>query len=69
MTDPISIKVSLWDSGCLPSLLQTRISEVERQIRVTQGAAITTPDATDYAKQYLAQLRACLAAVEKARST
>ena len=68
MTDTplILIQVSLWDSGCLPWLLQKRIEEVEEHMRRFEAAR--TDEANRGLAAYLAQLKACLAAVEAARN-
>jgi len=68
MTDTplILIQVSLWDSGCLPSLLQKRIEEVEEHMRRFESAR--SDEANRDRAAYLAQLRSCLAAVEVARN-
>lgn len=63
--DMISIKVSIWDSGCLPTLLSSEISNVERLLKAL-GTQLSSSDAEQNGA-YLGQLRACLSAVEEAR--
>ncbi len=62
---PIDLRVSLWDSGCLPALLTREIAAVERHVAVV-GARLSD-DARAQTDAYLGQLRGCLAAVEHAR--
>lgn len=59
MTDPITISLSLWDSGALPNLLRREIECVEGRVRRGGGG--------DDAAAYLQQLQGCLKAIEAAR--
>jgi hypothetical protein len=63
MPDPtITIQIRLSDSVVLPELLRDEIERTESAI-----ARVSDSDYTADIRVYLAQLRACLAAVEKAR--
>jgi hypothetical protein len=59
----VNIRISAYDAGCLRPLLSGKIDEVDRHIRV--NADSLSEEALNYAKLYRAQLRGCLAAVEK----
>ena len=63
MTDTITIQISLYDSGCLPKVLRDEIERVGRSI-----VRVSDSDYTADMRVYLAQLRACLEAVEKGRT-
>ncbi len=60
----ISVTFGLWDFGCLPSTLTTKIAEVDRQIAIQ--SALGNNAAVDNAKLYLGQLQNCLRAVRAA---
>lgn len=62
----ITLRLGLHDAGCLPVLLTREIEAVERSVRVLGPGP--TEDDRALTAAYLAQLRACLAAVEKARA-
>lgn len=62
MSDVISIRLSLWDSGCLPALLMREIERVEKTLRVV-GRQLGNDDLSN-AEAYLGQLRQCFVAVE-----
>jgi hypothetical protein len=66
MKDQITIKVSVWDAGCLPGVLRRRIEDVERQVRVNGGQH--TAEQAKPISDFLGQMRSCLAAVETARA-
>jgi hypothetical protein len=61
----LSIEVDVFDAGCLPGLLRSKIAEVERRL---QPRDPTMPNETRWeAEAYLSQLNECLRAVEAAR--
>lgn len=62
----ITIRVSVWNSGCLPTLLTREIEAVQQRVRVA-GDGLDPEMAQRYG-DYLAQLQACRRAVEQARS-
>lgn len=66
MAREVHIRVSLWDAGCLRPLLSRAIEDTERLERV-RGDGLSEEAANDI-KLYRAQLRGCLAAVERVLS-
>ena len=62
----ITITLSAWDSGCLPGVLRTRIQETERHRAI--AGHLYPPEEAENIEKFLGQMRACLAAVERARA-
>jgi len=63
----ITIRLNLWDFGCLPGLLQKEIAATETHARVA-GSRYTEEEAK-MVGGYLDQLRGCIAAVNATRTT
>jgi hypothetical protein len=64
MGDTVKITVSAWDAGCLPLLLEDRIKDVNREIRVIGDRA--DKGQIENMRKYLGQLEGCLLAVQTA---
>lgn len=62
----VLIRLSAQDAGCLPTALNAVINQAETSIRLR--GSVYTPEEKRWADEYLRQLRACLAAVVKARA-
>ncbi|MCL8385544.1 hypothetical protein [Xanthobacter aminoxidans] len=60
----ISIRLGLFDSGCLPVLLAREIREVEYRL----ASRPMREDAKESTETYLRQLKACQGAVDAARA-
>jgi hypothetical protein len=61
----IAIRVTDWDSGCLPRLLGEEILKVQSRLSTLDWSQKI--EERFYAERYLAQLIACKKAVELAR--
>jgi hypothetical protein len=62
--EKILVEISLYDSGCLPSVLERRISDAERQKKIGGLSA----EQMRMLDEFLLQLNNCLSAVYAARS-
>jgi hypothetical protein len=63
--EAIAISLGVFDAGCLPLLLEQRIGDVERHIRINRD--LFDNGTMDMQQKYLGQLQGCLKAVEAAR--